>query len=217
MDLDLVLISLAFTAGLFTFISPCTLAVFPIYIAHLIGLKSENPLFSSVLAGFLAGLGASFIYLILGISSSFILMLIMSLFSSIKFILALILIGVGILSFMPGWLTLSIPVSISRFHDGFYLSSLLYGVIYAFASLPCSYPVFLMIIFTSASSGGLMGLIFSFMAYALGLIIPLTLLAVITVYSRNFAERAYSRITPHFKKLSGLLLIGGGLYLMLIA
>lgn len=212
--MDLFLLSLAFTAGLFTFLSPCTIAFFPIYMAYFLRLKGNNTFTLGVLAGLLAGIGASLVFLALGFASSIIVMMLLSNYLFIKIVLGLILIILGLITISPGGIVFNVPVPSLEFVGGFYLSSLLYGVVYAFASLSCSLPVFLMVIFTSASSGGFLGLLTSFIAYALGLITPMMTLSVAIIYFKGVIERPYSSLASNFKRISGILLIVGGLYLL---
>lgn len=212
--MDLVLLSLAFSAGLFTFFSPCTIAVFPMYLAYLLRLKGNNTLILSVIASLLVSMGASLVFLVLGFSSSIVVMMLLSNYGFIKIALGLILITLGLTTLSSREFVFSVPIPSMGFAGGFYLTSLLYGVVYAFASLSCSLPVFLMIVFASASSGGLFGLFLSFLAFSFGLIIPMCVLSFLTVYSRSLVEKAYRSTIPYIKRLSGFLLIVAGFYLM---
>jgi len=211
--MNITLISLAFSAGLLTFLSPCSFAAFPIYIAYLINLR-ENKLISSLIAGLLASITASLTLLILGLISSIIVMELMAIYGYIKIALALILLILGLILISPREFIIPISIPTLR-HSNFYLLSIAYGVTYALTSLACGLPVFLMIIFTSASSGGLFGLILTLTSYTLGLALPMIIIALITFYSKNIVIKMYRVTAPIFKKLCSILLIIAAIYLIL--
>jgi cytochrome c biogenesis protein CcdA len=98
-----------------------------------------------------------------------------------------------------------------------FVSSFIYGVAYALASLSCSLPVFLLVVLQSASSGGILEIFFLFLLYSLGastLIFPIT---VATSFSRNFLHSKLLTSLPHVRKLNAFVLSASGAYMILLS
>ena len=213
--MDISFFSLIFSAGVLTFFSPCAAGLFPAYLGYLIGLRSKGAISSGLLAGLLAGLGSSITFLILGFLSSIFISEIMNVWSILEPILGGALILFGILLISPIEFTLPFKLPSPRAGGSFFFGSILYGVLYALASLSCSFPVFMLVVFTSAGESGLAGILLSFSIYSLGLILPMMAVSFLTVYSRNLIGRIFKNIFPWLEKVSGILLIIAGIYLIL--
>lgn len=209
------LLSLAFTAGVLTFFSPCAIAMFPAYVAYLMQLKSDDKgsVLTGLQVGLLVGLSASLVFLLMGLIPS-ILLANLAVYTITKQLLALTLIILGLLTISPREVFFPIPIPELKPNRNFLLLSIAYGIVYALTSLSCTLPVFLMIVFTAAASGGIVGVMASFTAYVLGFATPATLVATLAVISKEKAVRACKRSAPYFKKVSGILLVIAGIYLL---
>jgi len=213
MDLTHVLIS--FAAGLLTFFSPCAFAMFPAYIAYLLNVRpTKSPLASGLIIGTLASLSVSLVFLVVGILSSLIIMELMAMHYYIQIGLALLLIVLGIVLLLGGKVFLPLNVSFLRRRGSFYSLSIMYGVAYALASLSCSFPVFLAVVVSSAIERGLIVALVSFLAYTLGLVVPMVLVAVVTVLSKELVLSMYKKIAKYIERVSGVLLVVAGLYIL---
>jgi len=214
MDLTHVLIS--FAAGLLTFFSPCAFAMFPAYIAYLLNLRpTKSPLISGLIVGVLASLSVSLVFLVVGILSSLIIMELMAMHYYIQIGLALLLILLGMILLLGRKIFLPLNVSFLRRRRGFYSLSIIYGIAYALASLSCSFPVFLVVVISSAIERGLIVAFISFLAYTLGLVVPMVLVAVVTVLSKELVMSMYKKIVKYIERTSGVLLIIAGLYILI--
>jgi len=213
MDLTHVLIS--FAAGLLTFFSPCAFAMFPAYIAYLLNVRpTKSPLASGLIVGTLTSLSVSLVFLVVGILSSLIIMELMGMHYYIQIGLALLLIVLGIVLLLGGKVFLPLNVSFLRRRGSFYSLSIMYGVAYALASLSCSFPVFLAVVVSSAIERGLIVALVSFLAYTLGLVVPMVLVAVVTVLSKELVLSMYKKIAKYIERISGVLLVIAGLYIL---
>jgi cytochrome c biogenesis protein CcdA len=86
----------------------------------------------------------------------------------------------------------------------------LFGVGYGAASLGCTLPVFLALLGASLGPAKLT----IFFAYAVGMSVVLTALAVAVAFARVGMTRFVRRLLPHVGRLSGLLLVVSGGYLV---
>jgi cytochrome c biogenesis protein CcdA len=93
-------------------------------------------------------------------------------------------------------------------------NSLLFGAVYAIASLSCTLPIFLVVVSSSLTGQGFWGSFGPFMSYALGMG---TVILIVTLGAALF-QRAMARwirsLMPHIHRLSALFLIGAGIYLV---
>jgi len=207
---------ISFAAGLLTFFSPCAFIMFPIYVAYLLNIKpTQSPLISGLMIGVLASLSVSSVFLTIGFLSSLILMQLMAVHYYIQIGLSLILIIVGVVLLLGGKASLSLNVSFLRRKGGFYYLSVMYGIAYALVSLSCSFPVFFVVVISSSIEQGLVVAFTSFIVYTLGLIVPMVLVAVVTVMSKELILSMYKRVAKYVEKISGLLLIITALYTLL--
>ncbi|MFC4533944.1 cytochrome c biogenesis CcdA family protein [Sphaerisporangium dianthi] len=87
-----------------------------------------------------------------------------------------------------------------------------YGLSYAVASLSCTVGPFLAITSASLTSGGILGGLAVFFAYALGMGLVITLLSLAVALAHHTAVARMRRILPYVPRISGALLILAGLY-----
>ncbi len=93
---------------------------------------------------------------------------------------------------------------------GFYL----YGITYGLATMSCSGPIFLSIIFTALAGGGPLYSIIVFVAYALGMGIPVIVTTVLIAKAKELVLTRIIIMVPLLRKISGLILVGIGAYLI---
>lgn len=93
-------------------------------------------------------------------------------------------------------------------------NALLFGVVYAVASLSCTLPIFLVVVSSSLAGEGFWGALGPFVGYALGMG---AMVLAVTVGAALF-QRAMARwvrsLTPHIHRLSVLFLVTAGAYLV---
>jgi cytochrome c biogenesis protein CcdA len=93
-------------------------------------------------------------------------------------------------------------------------NAFLFGLVYAVGSLSCTLPIFLVVISTSLTGGGLLASFGQFIGYALGMG---TIIFVVTLGAALF-RRAMGRwlrlVTPYVHRVTALFAIGAGVYLV---
>lgn len=114
----------------------------------------------------------------------------------------MILLGKPLAPRLPG---LKADVSTPR---GFYLFGLGYGV----ASLSCTFPVFLAVVFAGAVSGGFLAGLATFAAYALGKGALLVGVTVLVIAGGASAGARVRRLAPAMERAGGILLLVAGAY-----
>jgi cytochrome c biogenesis protein CcdA len=89
----------------------------------------------------------------------------------------------------------------------------LFGIGYAVASVGCTLPIF-MIVLTQAFVSGVLNGFIHFLAYALGMTLLMLALSLVVVYAKEVIYRYLNPLLSHVNKVSALVLIGAGIYLI---
>jgi cytochrome c-type biogenesis protein len=215
-------LGLAFLAGLASFLSPCVFALVPAYISYLGGRavassgQDRAATLNTLSHGAAFVLGFSLVFIILGLISSSVGALLMSLQGYlavlgglISIVLGLHLAGVFTIRFLEYDLRPANKVQRERS----YLSSALMGVFFSAGWTPCIGPV-LGVILTLAANGGspvqgavLLG------AYSAGLAIPF-LLAATQISWVTYLLRRHAKLGLYVQRAMGLLLAVVGVLLL---
>ena len=163
----LLLVIVSFIAGLISIISPCSLPILPAYFAYT--MKSTGRNVKGMTVSFFLGL--SVIFIMLGMSASFVGNLLKSNLTIFSQAAGLIIIVLGLGMILgKGFSGFNI-----RYKPSGYLSSFLFGGVFGLAWTPCVGPILVAILIlaginSSVFTGGV--LLFS---YAIGLSVPLVL------------------------------------------
>ncbi|MBI5207333.1 MAG: cytochrome c biogenesis protein CcdA [Candidatus Firestonebacteria bacterium] len=214
----------AFSAGLFSFLSPCVLPLIPAYISYITDVSveeikagnSKNKIFIRVIIKTLLFiLGFSFIFVTLGASITF-----LGTFISLKFNLfsklaglIIILFGLhttGIISFK--WMYKEKRFNLQNISMGFFTPFII-GMAFAFGWTPCIGPILGAILTYASMQGTIKQGIILLSIYSLGLGFPFLLTGIMFNSFLSF----YSKIKKHFRLieiLSGTLLIIIGILIL---
>jgi cytochrome c-type biogenesis protein len=215
---------IAFTAGLFTFISPCVLPLIPSYLSFITGISLEQ--FNSaedskklrrvtVFHSLMFILGFSIIFILLGASATYLGGFLRQYQDLIAKIGGALIIIFGI--HISGLLKIRFLQKEKRMHlrdkPLGYFGSALVGLTFAAGWTPCIGPILGTILVFAGTTANLFRGIFLLMSYSLGLAIPffLTSLAV------NSALPYFKKLTAHLRIISiisGIFLIAIGILLI---
>jgi cytochrome c-type biogenesis protein len=210
-------LGLAFAAGLAATVNPCGFALLPSFVSYYLGGRApgrggagpgEGLLVGlAMTAGVMAVFGAAGALWGLGARA-------------VVHVVPWAAIGVGVaLLALGGWLLtgrhLPAPLPGVRIPEGSgYRSVLLFGAAYGVGSLSCTLPVFLLVIGAGLATGSALGTVAVFLAYALGMSTVLTTLCVGTASFRDLVVRRVRPFLRHAGRVSGVLLVLGGAYLV---
>lgn len=223
MDPQAVGLTVAFTAGLFSFLSPCVLPLIPSYATFITGMSldelttGERPRArrAVMLHGVLFVCGFTLVFLLLGASATFLGSLLRTYSEQVGRVggVLLILFGIYLLGVirLPGadreW-----RVHLSDKPVG-YLGTVLVGVAFGAGWTPCIGPV-LGGILTLAATRGSVGEGMALLGwYSAGLAVPF-LLATLLLERFLTVFRKYKRLLPWVSRASGVLLILVGILLV---
>lgn len=90
----------------------------------------------------------------------------------------------------------------------------LYGVAYGLATLGCSAPIFFSILFYAVAAGGSLYGIITFVVYAIGMGLPITITTILIARAKKFLLKKMMKMLPWLQKIGGLVLITIGAYLI---
>lgn len=210
-------LSIAFVAGLASFLSPCVLPLVPIYLTQLVGQSvyqssdarqpgSQRLVTFLHATTFVAGFTIAFVAL--GAVASSLGSFLQAHLALIREIAGILLIILGL--YLTGLLKLPFLYQQKRFEfhpeRPSYPASFLIGITFAIAWSPCIGPILGSILALAASSATLQKGVLLLLLYSLGLGIPFLLLGL----GLNQGSRVLKKLKPHLGKIeiaTGILLI----------
>ena len=220
-------VGFAFGAGMVAAVNPCGFAMLPAYLSLYLGAREEE--FAKRTAGARA---LRALLVSLAVSAGFVL-----LFGAAGVVVAA---GGNVLLRAMPWVGLSIGVVLSvlgmwmlagqSLYASFFqriasrLGSpklatpkgfFLFGLGYGAASLSCTLPVFLLVVGSGVAAGGFLPAMARFMGYALGMASVIVTLTLALAFFKGGLVSWFSRVLPHVRLASAVLLLGAGVYLIL--
>ena len=211
-------ITISFTAGLLSFLSPCVLPLIPSYVSFITGLSLDDVQRSrriTLIHSLLFIAGFTIVFLLLGATATVLGQVLVRqrdwvgrIGGVLVIVLGLYLLGV----FNIGALATERRVHIATKPLG-YLGTLLVGMAFAAGWTPCIGPILGGVLTYTASSADLnRGLVLLF-AYSLGLAVPFLLAALMIDRFMELFQR-YRGALLWMSRISGILLIAVGLLMI---
>lgn len=216
----------AFGAGMATAVSPCGIAMLPAYVSLHLGKRDE---------GFWAGssLRRGLRALALGVAVTFGFVVFFGVMGAalsvggqflLPFIpwaavfIGVVLIALGLYLTLGGHVYTSLPARLATRlgkngalgFKGF----LVFGVTYGIAALSCTLPVFLAVVGSALATKGFTSGLLQFVSFALGMGFIITLVAIVSALFKESLNRWLGRLVPVVARLSGLLVIFAGGYIL---
>lgn len=225
------LFSFAFVAGVIAFFNPCGVAMLPAYVSYYLGRGSDptsrswwRPGLGGLALGLTVSAGFFTVFIASGAIFSALGTAIAQYIPWVAALFAAGLIALGLLMILDKAPNLFVPLP--KIQVGFIPENpaetrpfmnvrtfYLYGIGYAVASIGCTIPIFLVVLLQAFAGWFLSGLI-NFSAYALGMTAMMLALSLITAYSKDLIQRYLRRLMPYITRISGLVLLGSGGYLI---
>ncbi|MDJ0270873.1 MAG: cytochrome c biogenesis CcdA family protein [Aigarchaeota archaeon] len=207
----------AATAGVFCLISPCGYVLLPGYVAYLLGERTSVR--RALLAGLTAVLGLLTVYIAIGALVGLTGSLIIRYLSSFGYIAAALVISLGVVMLF----NINIPVVglssnlATRFNisglPGFYLFGLGYGL----GAQACTFPIFITIVLFALALANPLYSMLIFLSYTAGVAAPLIATTILVSLAKTAAINKLKSLAPKLHKVSGILLIVVGIYLILLS
>lgn len=209
-----------FTLGLVAAFNPCGFAMLPVYVSFFLGKDTENSTARNIMralkvglaltAGFVAVFGAFGILTSSLLSSGTVL----TYTPYVTFILGILLVPFGIAMLGGFELKLATPRLQQGGDSGEMLSMFLFGVSYAVVSLGCTVGLFIAGVSNVFASGGFIEGVSVFVAYGLGMGAVIMTLTVALAMAKTSIATNMRKILPWVNRISGVLLVLSGLYLI---
>lgn len=219
--LDLPLL-FAFSAGMLATVNPCGFAMLPAFVSYFVG-TDDRGLVALSAAGRLrqafavAGaitLGFLLVFLAVGGLISLGARSVVQAVPWLTLVIGLALAAIGAAMLLGRVPRVKIPNPVPSVQGRGFRPMLLYGVSYAVASLSCTLPIFLVVVagsLAASAPGASLGL---FLAYGLGMGSVLLAVTVGATLFRGAVAAWLRPVLPYVERLSAVLLIGAGLYLV---
>lgn len=204
-----------FVEGIASFISPCLLPMFPIYVSYFVGKNSDEKnnkaLINSI--GFVTGF--TILFMMLGIFASSIGTLISSNIKYIKILfgIIIILLGLNYADIIKIKLLNKQSNMKANTQNLNFIKSMLFGMIFSISWTPCVGAFLSSALLLIAKEQDVIKGIILMLLYSIGLGIPFIISAVLLDKLKNvfmFIKKNYGII----KKISGIILILMGIYIM---
>jgi cytochrome c-type biogenesis protein len=234
-------ISLAILAGFAFFFSPCAFPMLPGYLAYYLKKGSEEgakiPLRRAALAGTISAVGIIIVSLILGVVVIFAGTSVLEGAAMLTLVVGVVLIALGGLLLTPFqywkivrpfqslWAKMrSIgkkkPEGEATTTDvagaqggGFYGGLFLYGLGYGAAAAGCTAPIFIAVLISALSAGLAFGLAVLILYNLVAAVLMISITIAIAHFGAGAAQKM-SQYTEVIKKISGVVLIVVGIYLL---
>jgi cytochrome c biogenesis protein CcdA len=216
----------AFSAGMVTTVSPCGIAMLPAYVSIYMGGQEDgfwakSPLRRSARALTMSGvvtLGFVVFFGIMGAILSLGGQFLLTFIPWMAVIIGVALSLLGIYLLFGGHFYTNLPARLARRlgknGDLGIKGFLIFGIAYGIAALSCALPVFLAVVGSALATKGFASGLLQFVSFALGMGF---VIAIVTIGSTLFKEtvnRWLRRLVPVVARLSGLLLILAGGYIL---
>ena len=211
-------LTISFTAGLLSFLSPCVLPLVPSYITFITGMSLEDVQHarrSALLHAFLFVIGFSMIFILLGAGATAMGQVLRAYEAWITRIGGVLIIIFGL--YLLGIFNITAFSTERRFHlsdkPTGYLGTVLVGIAFGAGWTPCIGPILGSILTVTASSADFSSGMMHLSMYSLGLAIPFLLAAVALQHFLGFFTRFRSKLI-WVQRISGVLMIVIGLLLV---
>jgi len=215
-------LAFAFTAGMLATVNPCGWAMLPSFVAYYLGSRQagydEQPFVTRLWDGLLLGLLVTAGFLVVfggaGIAISSGLRAIVQWIPFVALLvgLALTLLGVWLLAGKS--LPFSLPAMNVDLQSRNPKAAFLFGIAYAFASLSCTLPIFLVVVGTSLTAAGVTGNAAMFFSYAAGMAVVLMAVSLSAALVKGAVTESLRGLLPYVHRIGAVMLILAGLYLI---
>jgi cytochrome c-type biogenesis protein len=166
-----------FTEGLVSFISPCMLPLLPVYISFIAGGEGKKK--KTILHSLFFVLGFTLLFVCLGVFAGTVGKLLDANLRIVEIVCGIIVILFGVVYIAGIEIPFFKSVDGSGIKRGTFVSSMLFGMIYAINLTPCTGPFLGSALMLAASSAGALKGALLLLVYSLGLAVPFLLAALV--------------------------------------
>jgi len=216
----------AFGAGMVTTVSPCGIAMLPAYISLYLGVRQEGYWAGSSLRrcsralvmSAVVTLGFIVFFGVMGAILSYGGQFLVDVMPWVAVVMGVALILLGIYVTAGGRLYINLPARLAnrlgQSGDVGIKGFLVFGIAYGIAALSCTLPVFLVVVAGALASRGFAAGSLQFVSFALGMGFVIAVVTIAMALFKEAVSRWLRRLVPVVARLSGLLLIFAGGYIL---
>ena len=221
------LVSLAFSAGLISFVNPCGFALLPVYITYYFkneGLEKANAIrrmFAGLIFGLMVSIGFAVAFLIIGLIVTYLGRSLLKYVGWFDLLIGFLLVAIGVIYLF----NLNSKINLNRLIiigeklksnklKNKYSSFFLYGMGFAIASLGCTLPIFLLVVTSASKAGGFLNGILIFLTYAAGMSFFMILFSLAVALSKTAMEKLLKKLMLYIYKFGAIIVIIAGIYLI---
>ncbi|QXC59469.1 cytochrome c biogenesis CcdA family protein [Aquihabitans sp. G128] len=209
----------AFTAGMVATVNPCGFAMLPAYLGYFLGIQGDDAtettagMVRALVVGAVVSAGFLVIFAGAGLLVSWGSVSVGQWSPWLTVVIGVVLVAVG-LGLALGWEPkVLLPRLDKGGRDRGLWSMFLFGVSYAIASLSCTLPVFSSVVASTFSRDSFVSGVATFVAYAAGMALLLTVLTVTLALARRGLVTGLRRALPYVQRASGAIMALMGAYL----
>ena len=217
----------AFGAGMISAANPCGFAMLPIYLSLFLGLNNKDYKqqsfafrgFNAAKVSLVMSLGFTLLFLSIGLSLSWVGDTLLDAGGWMGFTVGIALFGLGLMvafgkKVSVPWLQ-SISGKLGDPSKGGMKNYFLFGLGFGMASMSCTFPIFLTVIGGALSAETFAESFAGFLYYSLGMTsVILTLTLIIAWTGPLKGGGPIRKLMPHFNKITAMLLLVSGAYIM---
>lgn len=220
--LDTTFLYFSFIAGLVAFFAPCSFVLLPGYITYYVSKYTQadkkkslpRDIFQGFVFGLIASLGFFTVFGLAGLGVMALGQFIKQFIPWIAIITGIILIFIGFfMLFGKSFLFFQAP-KIKFIQKSEKTSIYLFGIVYAIGSLGCVFPIFLSVVIQGIASDSFLDGSYTILAYILGMSIIMVAITTVTFATKYVLLKKLERILPYIKKVSAVILIIAGGYMI---
>jgi cytochrome c biogenesis protein CcdA len=204
----------AFVLGMIALLNPCGFPLLPVYLTAFVDDARDGWMpraLSALRAALSVTVGFVGVFALAGLIAGSVHAVILAVAPWAMIVVAALIVMVGV--FAVGGRTLSLHAA-PRFRAGRSVLAMAgFGAAYAVGSLSCSLPVFVPATGGALASGSALVVVAVVLAYALGMGLLATVLAVTVAFADGAVVRSLRRVGAVVPRLAGVLCIAVGLYL----
>ena len=215
---DASLVAFTFSLGALAFFSPCGLPMLPAYLAYYLPRAegSEGRVgrdaARGLMGGALAALGAFLVIAGIGVLARVLGAPFKERVVHLELVGGLVLVALGLLTLAGRGPAVRFALKPREKRGA--LGLLSFGALYALAAASCVAPLFIGVLVLAENASLLDGALLV-LAYAAGFALLLVGATVLVATGQRAVLNAMKRVLPHVDRLSGIILVGAGLWLVL--
>ena len=213
-------LSLSFIRGMLAAVNPCGFVLLPTYLLYFLGLSNAEagsrraPLSRALLVSAAVSAGFMTVFIVIGSIAEFFTSWVIGNAKYLTGLIGLVFVILGVAMLFGYRLPINTPKLDAGGRDRTVWSMFVYGIAYAVASIGCTLPLFLGVLFGTAERAGYAAGIANVVAYSLGMALLVTALTVTLAVANVGMLRVLRSSTQYVEMVAGAFVMLSGVYLL---